>query len=130
MPRITALDSYRKPAPPGGPFAGLPWQQQRAAEQWLWKFCQRWAGDLPQWRRAILTGVAKRLALNPPDPDWGRGMLATRGGLAVQEKYRQMAIDPTAAATVARKRKLLTNPPQPQRRAGTIYMLPPGVLPP
>ena len=39
--RITALDPYRKPAPPGGPFAALPWPQQRAAEQLLWKFCQR-----------------------------------------------------------------------------------------
>ncbi len=129
MPRITALDPYRKPAPPGGPFADLTWPQQRAAEQWLWKFCRRRAGDLPQWRRAIRTGVAKRLALNPPDPAWGRKMLSMRGGLAVQEKYRQMAIDPTVKATAARRSKLQMNPPQPQRRTGMIYMLPPDVLP-
>lgn len=130
MPRITALDSYRKPAPPGGPFAGLTWPQQQAASHWLWKFTQRWGMDLPQWRRAILTGVAKRLARNPPSPDWGRGMLATRGGLAVQDKYEREGINPTAKATAARRGKLQTNAPQPQRRAGTIYTLPPGVPPP
>jgi hypothetical protein len=75
-------------------------------------------------------GQAKRLALNPPDPDWGRGMLATRGGLAVQEKYKREGVSPTAKATAARRSKLQTNVPQPQRRAGTIYTLPPGVVPP
>ena len=60
--RIAALDPYRKPAPRGGAFAALTWQQRRTAEKLLWRFCQRWAGNLPQWRRAILTGVAKRLA--------------------------------------------------------------------
>ena len=128
--RITALDPYRKPAPPGGPFASLTWQQQRTAEQWLWRFCQRWKGKLPQWRRAILIGVAKRLALNPPDSAWGRKMLAKRGGLAVQKRYRWEDVNPTAKATATRKRKLQTSPPERQRRAGTIYMLPPGVLPP
>jgi hypothetical protein len=130
MARITALDPYRKPAPAGGPFASLTWQQQRTAEQLLSKFCLRWAGDLPQWRRAILVGQAKQLALHPRDSDWARRMLAKRGGLAVQEKYRQEGINPTAKATAARRSKLLTNPPRPQRRTGTIYMLPPGVLPP
>ena len=57
-------------------------------------------------------------------------MLAKRGGLAVQEKYRREGVNPTAKATEARRSELQTNPPQPQRRAGTIYMLPPGVLPP
>jgi len=113
MTRIPALDPYRKPAPPGGAFAGLTWQQQRVA----------------QWRRGILTGVARRLALNPPVPDWGRRMLATRGGRAVQEKYKREGRNPTAAATAARKRKLQTKPGQPQRRAGAVYTLPPGVLP-
>lgn len=130
MARIPALDPYRKPAPPGGPFAALTWQQQRTAEAWYWKFCERKAGDLPPWRRAILAGVAKRLALNPPDSDWGRGMLATRGGRAVQEKYKREGTNPTAKATEARRGKLQTNAPQPQRRAGTIYTLPPGVPPP
>jgi hypothetical protein len=128
--RITALDPYRKPAPPGGAFASLTWQQQRAAEQLLWKFCQRWAGNLPRWRRAILVGQAKQLALHPRDSDWARRMLAKRGGLAVQEKYKREGTNPTAKATEARRSKLQTNSPQPQRRAGAIYMLPPGVLPP
>jgi hypothetical protein len=130
MTRIPALDPYRKPARPGGPFADLPWQQQRLAESWYWKFCQRRAGDLPPWRRGILVGVAKRLARNPPNADWGRGMLATRGGRAVQEKYKREGINPTAKATEARRSKLQTNAPQPQRPARTIYTVPPSVLPP
>lgn len=88
MTRITALDPYRKPAPPGGAFAALTWRQQRTAEQYLWKFCQRWGNDLPSWRRAILVGQAKRLAVNPPDSAWGRRMLAKRGGLAAQRRRR------------------------------------------
>ena len=127
--RIPGLEHYRKPAPPGGAFADLTWQQQRTAEQLLWRFCQRWAGNLPPWRRAILVGQAKRLALNPPDSAWGRRMLAKRGGLAVQEKYKREGINPTAKATAARRSKLQTNAPQPQKRAETIYMLPPGVAP-
>ena len=42
---------------------------------------------MPRWRFAILVGQAKRLALNPPTSDWGRSMLAKRGGYAVQRKY-------------------------------------------
>jgi hypothetical protein len=129
MTRITALDPYRKPAPPGGAFAALTWPQQQAASHWLWKFTQRWGTDLPPWRRGILTGVAKRLALNPPDSAWARRMLAKRGGLAVQEKYKREGINPTAKATAARLGKLQTNAPEPQRRAGAVYTLPPGVLP-
>lgn len=87
--RILGLEPYRKPSPPGGAFASLTWQQQRAAEQLLWRFCQRWAGNLPRWRRAILVGQAKRLALNPPDSAWGRKMLAKRGGLAAQRRRRR-----------------------------------------
>jgi hypothetical protein len=128
--RIPALDPYRKPAPPGGPFASLTWQQQRTAEQLLWKFCHRWGNDLPPWKRAILVAQAKRLAPHPPDSAWGYRMLAKRGGLAVQEKYRREGRNPTAAAMAARKRKLQTNSPQPQRRAGAIYILPPGVFSP
>ena len=129
MPRIAALDSYRKPAPPGGPFAALTWPQQRAAEQLLWKFCQRWAGNLPQWRRAILVGQAKRLALNPPDSAWARRTLAKRRASRAREV--QAGRDrPDRQGTAARRSKLRTNPPpQPQRRAGMIYILPPGIVP-
>ncbi|MGA7624442.1 MAG: hypothetical protein WCA91_12760 [Candidatus Acidiferrales bacterium] len=40
------------------------------------------------WLRAILMGQAKRLSMNPPTSEWGRSMLAKRGGYAVQQKYR------------------------------------------
>lgn len=98
MTRIIALDPYRKPALPGGPFADLPWQQRCTAEQLLWRFCERWAGDLPQWRRAILTGVAKRLAVNPPGPAWSRHMFAVKGGKAAQRRHRRNAVDVMALA--------------------------------
>lgn len=115
--RITALDRYRKPASPGGPFAGLTWQQQRTAEQWLWKFCQRRAGDLPQWRRAILTGVAKRLAVNPLGADWSRHMFAVKGGKAAQRRHRRKELDVMALARAGKVRnKLKTAQKNPVRR--------------
>ena len=102
MARITALDLYRKPAPPGGAFASLTWQQRCTAEQLLWRFCQRWAGDLPQWRRAILTGVAKRLAVHPLGPGWSRHMFAIKGGKAAQRRHRREGVDPMALARAAK----------------------------
>lgn len=126
--RIPKLEYYRR-QPPNGTFEALPYEVRQRALMLLWRFCQRWGNDLPSWRLAILVGQAKRLALNPPDSAWGRSMLAKRGGKAAQEKYRLEGINPTAKATEARRRKLPTNPPQPQRRAGRIYTLPPGVLP-
>jgi hypothetical protein len=128
MPRITALESYRKPGPPGA-FAALTWPQQRAAEQLLWKWCKKWGTDLPQWRLAILVARARRLALHPLTSAWGKQMRCRRGGLAAQKDYRLRGIDPTAKATAARRSKLLTNPPEPRMRTGTIYTLPPGVVP-
>jgi len=91
LPRLQALQ--RDPATgrhlpprlcsdPAGPFASLTWQQQRTAEQLLYKFCARWGSDLPHWRRAILTGVAKRLALHPLGSDWGRATFRARGNKA------------------------------------------------
>jgi hypothetical protein len=100
--RITALDPYRKPAPPGGPFAALTWEQQRAAEQLFWKFCQRWAGNLPLWRRAILKAVAKRLALYPLGPTWSRHMFAIKGGKAAQRRHRREGVDVMALARAAK----------------------------
>lgn len=96
--RISELQNCRRPTPPGGAFADLTWPQQRAAEAWYWKFCQRWAGDLPQWRRAILTGVAKRLALHPPCPTWSRHMFAVKGGKAAQRRHRREGVDVMKAA--------------------------------
>lgn len=91
LPRLQALQ--RDPATgrhlpprlcsdPAGPFASLTWQQQRKAEQLLHKFCARWGSDLPHWRRAILTGVAKRLALHPLGSDWGKATFKRRGNKA------------------------------------------------
>ena len=73
---------------PNGYFNDLPPQARMAAWRWLAKFEARWGRNLPRWRRAILIGQAKRLALNPPDSAWGRSMLAKRGGNAVQRKYQ------------------------------------------
>jgi hypothetical protein len=100
--RIAALDPYRKPAPRGGAFAALTWQQRRTAEKLLWRFCQRWAGNLPQWRRAILTGVAKRLAVNSLGSEWSRHMFAVKGGKAAQRRHRREGVDVMAAARAAK----------------------------
>jgi hypothetical protein len=85
--RIFALEKYRG-RKKWGLFHGLPREVKHVAHQWLHRFVTRWGRDLPAWRFAILVGQAKRLALNPPSSQWGRSMLAKRGGLAVQKKYR------------------------------------------
>lgn len=68
-------------------FDDLPLELQWRARGWLTKFYQRWKGDLPGWRRAILIGRARWLALHPPSSGWGRSMLAKKGGHAVQRRY-------------------------------------------
>jgi len=87
--RVSKLQAVKSPRNPAGPFADLTWTQQRAAEQWLHKFCARWGNDLPSWRRAILTGVAKRLAKNPPAAGWGLRMHRARGPRALAERCRR-----------------------------------------
>ena len=109
--RIEGLRKFRKNRPGGSYFDDLPWEVQRRARLWLWKFEQRWKRDLPDWRFAILIGQARRLALNPPTSTWGRTMLAKRGGYAVQRKYRHEGRHPTATATDSRKWKRI-NPPR------------------
>lgn len=106
-----------------GYFEDLPWDVQRAARGWLWRFCRKWGRDLPGWRFAILVGQAKRLALNPPNSQWGRALLAKRGGRAVQRLYRYQGRNPTEAATrehqaraEARRRRKL-GLPEPSRHA-------------
>ena len=115
--------------PQGDYFSDLPYEAQQRAQRLLWKWCQKWGTDLPPWRLAILVARARRLALHPLDSAWGKRMRCRRGGLASQKDYRLRGIDPTAKATAARRRKLQSKPPQPQRRAGAVYTLPPGVLP-
>lgn len=88
--RIEALRKYRG-RNPHGYFQDLPWEVRSRAFIWLHRLCQRWRGNLPQWRRAILIGQAKRLARMSPEERtaWGHRMLAKRGGYAVQNLYRR-----------------------------------------
>jgi hypothetical protein len=69
-------------------FDDLPLEFRWKAERWFAHFCERWRGNLPGWRRAILLGRARWLAQHPPTSQWGRSMLAKRGGYAVQNLYR------------------------------------------
>jgi len=127
MTRITALDPTGS-QPALRPIRCPHLAQQRAAEQLLWKWCQKWGptspvalGD-PRCAGAAAGAASSHVCLGEAD-----AMPARR--LAAQEWYKREGIDPTGKATAARRSKLLTNPPQPQRRAGAIYTLPPGVLP-
>src|SRR5690242_8662489 len=70
-------------------FRDMPSAARDRAEKLVSKFFERWQGDLPNWRRAILVGQARRLAMNPPDSGWGRRMLAARGGHALQRLKRE-----------------------------------------
>lgn len=92
VPKLQACQHIRNPA---GPFADLPWLQQQAAQQWLYKFCQRWGSDLPSWRRAILIGVSRRLARRPPAPGFGRKLQGAWGGQVAARKYRLAGIPDT-----------------------------------
>lgn len=102
------LQAVKSPRTVGGPFADLTWAQQRAAEQWLFKFCQRWGNDLPGWRRAILIGVAKRLAKNPPAKGWGFSLHCHRGARILADRCRAQGIEHPRIvamhAALARKR--------------------------
>jgi hypothetical protein len=113
--RIETLRKYQGRNPQGY-FEDLPWPVKRQAQHWLWHFCKRWERNLPGWRFAILVGQAKRLALNPPTSEWGRSMLAKRGGHAVQRKYRLEGRHPTAPATAVRLAKLKAKKAPPTSR--------------
>ena len=102
--RIPNLDRYRHKTRLGY-FQDLPWEARQRAYQWLNRFIKRREtthGGVPGWLFAIYCGQAKRLALNPPTSSWGRSMLAKRGGLAVQRRYRLEGRDATARATRCR----------------------------
>lgn len=88
-----------------GYFQELPPDARQRAYQWLDRFIRRREathGGVPGWLFPIYCGQAKRLALNPPTSSWGRSMLAKRGGLAVQRRYRLEGRDATARATRCR----------------------------
>lgn len=71
-------------------FGGLPYEVQLEAMRLYRRMSEKWGRDLPGWRRAILIGQAKRWAMSSAEErsQWGRSMLAKRGGYAVQNKYR------------------------------------------
>jgi hypothetical protein len=71
-------------------FDDLPPDVHWRAQWWLNKFIQRHQYRLAseRWLYPILIGQARRLALNPPTPAWGRRMLSKLGGLRVQQLYR------------------------------------------
>src|SRR6516225_10972123 len=72
-------------------FDDLPFEAQQEAMSRYWRSCQKWGRDLPGWRRAILIGQARRWTKTSQEErsQWGRSMLAKRGGYAVQERYRR-----------------------------------------
>src|SRR5215468_10645578 len=72
-------------------FDDLPFEAQQEAMSRFWRSCQKWGRDLPGWRRAILIGQARRWTMTSQEArsQWGRSMLAKRGGYAVQRLYRQ-----------------------------------------
>jgi len=120
--RIPGLQRYRK-STGHDKLEGLTPDQCKAAQDWYWRLCQRWGRDLPQWRRAILWGQAKRLAKTTAEQRsaWGRRSLAKRGGYAVQRFYRLEGRDPTGRARLVlkyvnarrmRQRKGLPEPPR------------------
>jgi hypothetical protein len=72
-------------------FDDLPYEARQEAWSRYWRSCQKWGRDLPAWRRAILIGQARRWTMTSQEErsQWGRSMLAKRGGYAVQERYRR-----------------------------------------
>jgi hypothetical protein len=104
--RIEGLKKYRG-RNPRGYFEDLPSELRRRASDWLYHLMQKGRaerGTVPQWLFAIYVGQARRLALNPPTSAWGRSMLAKRGGLAVQRKYRSEGrVGPRHPARLAAK---------------------------
>jgi hypothetical protein len=123
--KIVALEKYRR-RDSKGYFEDLPWEIRNRAHQWLFRLCSKWGRDLPSWRFAILVGQAKRLALNPPTSTWGRSMLAKRGGLAVQRKYRLEGRKPTERATqirLAKQRRKEASDQCPESRPNRVVYL-------
>jgi hypothetical protein len=104
--RILGLKKYRG-RNPRGYFQDLPWEVGRRASDWLHRLMQKGRaerGIVPPWLFGIYVGQARRLALNPPTPAWGRSMLAKRGGYAVQRKYRvEDRVGPRHPARLAAK---------------------------
>ena len=99
--RIPGLEPYRR-RPPNGTFDALPYHARRDAQMWLGRFCERWGNDLPPWRRAILVGVAKRLACQPLGHKWSRHMIAVKGGKHAYRRHLLAGVDVMALARAAK----------------------------
>lgn len=82
---LRAVKPKKNPVP-------LTWEQQKVADQWYWKFCQRWGNDLPVWRANILKGVARRLAVNPPKPRFGYSLRACVPAHALARRCRAQGV--------------------------------------
>jgi hypothetical protein len=98
-------------------FQELPAELRPVAQMWLERIIARRLAKgqaVTGGVTGILYGRAKSLALKPRDSDWGRRMLARRGGLATQRRYRQEGRNPTAAAVRAQ---------QARREAGLIVVV-------
>jgi hypothetical protein len=92
-----------------GSFGDLPLIQRLQAEDRFSRLCERWAGNLPSWRRAILAGVARRLTLHPPDSDWGKRMRRIKGGVHCQRVYRERGSHPLVEFNQAMAKRQKTN---------------------
>ena len=68
-------------------FSELPHDARLRAQAYLWKWLQKWGSDMPNWRRAILVGKARRLALFPLDSAWAKRMRCGRGGKATYQRH-------------------------------------------
>ena len=90
LPMLQAVK--RGKAKAAGPFSDLTWVQQKAAEQWYWKFCLKWGNDLPPWRRGILIGVARRLAVKPFTAKHGLSLARHQGANALVRRCRAQGV--------------------------------------
>ena len=89
MRRFNRYDRIVRVRNPIEYFGNFPKSAREVAAGWLVHFLQRTGPRLPSWKLANYVGQARRLTRNPPDSNWGKKMLAKRGGYAVQEKYRR-----------------------------------------
>jgi hypothetical protein len=112
-PQYAGMFERRRPRRARGsdPFENMPEPYQSKARTIFRRLCNRWAWNLPSWRKAILAGRARRLATCPPDSKWGRTMRAKRGGYAVQEKYRREGRHPLGLNVSQHRHQALTKRP-------------------
>lgn len=100
--RIESLRKYQRRRR-SGRFDDLPPPQRAAAEAHYHRLCARWGENLPQWRRAILVGRAKDLAIRPRDEAWARR-------LRRQGKTRSVTPLPSALASAENQPRAATQP--------------------